>query len=143
MNTRLLRKVQKAIMKEPRRLNMSYFGREVDHNMHPEIYPPCNTQGCIAGHVLWITHPRVFLRAIAKDDYIISDRARQDLQLTTEQSNRLFYFKSWGVVEDGQGNLLGWSEKFEDRYNMAATPLGRAKVVVDRIEHFIKTKGRE
>jgi hypothetical protein len=37
----------------------------------------------------------------------------------------------------------GWPLKFEKQYDDAKTPQGRLYVAIRRVEHFIKTKGRE
>lgn len=52
LNVRLLRRVQRAIIKEPGRLNMEEGLMDLDYaivNYAHGASPPCGTVGCIAG----------------------------------------------------------------------------------------------
>ena len=55
MNTRLLRKVQKHILEEPRRLNMDIILDDRVSARDPKN-PPCGTVGCIAGWAIVLAH---------------------------------------------------------------------------------------
>lgn len=145
INVKLLRKVQKFLLAEPRRFFMSVFG-EGPEDIGEEYYfdnekyrPPCGTMACIGGTAVWCEKPRVFAKMVKKNvsGDELGDAAGKLLGLTTEQASRLFYFKDWN---DGE---IGWPDKFEIAYENAKTPLQRAKVGVARIERFIKTNGAE
>ena len=142
MNVKLLRKVEKRILAEPRRFDMMTFGDKLDKEAIEalgEEAPPCGTVACIAGHVDWMTHPRLFAASVAidrfaRDDSIV-ERAAKELGLGFDPSQdtnagRLFFDDEW-------------PKKFQAAFSKAKTPLQRAKVAVKRIEHFIKTNGKE
>lgn len=140
MNVKLLRKVEKRILAEPRRFDMMTFGDKLDKEAIEalgEEAPPCGTVACIAGHVDWMTHPRLFAASVALGDYddSIVERAAKELGLGFDPSQdtnagRLFFDDEW-------------PKKFQAAFSKAKTPLQRAKVAVKRIEHFIKTNGKE
>jgi len=133
----LLRRVEKAILKEPRRMRMNTFGDKRSRKNTKNI-PPCATQACIGGHIVWQLNPVLFTRAVEEGDIDwIEHRARQALQLTQVEANRLFLFKSWNYGSEG------WPKEFSVAYNKAKTPHKRAKVAVARIEHFIRTDKKE
>ena len=140
MNVKLLRKVEKRILAEPRRFDMMTFGTKLNKRTIKALgkqAPPCGTVACIAGHVDWMTHPRLFAASVALGDYddSIVERAAKELGLGFELSQdtyagRLFFDNEW-------------PEKFQAALAEAKTPLQRAEVAVKRIEHFIKTNGKE
>ena len=142
MNVKLLREVEKRILAEPRRFDMMTFGDKLDKEAIEalgEEAPPCGTVACIAGHVDWMTHPRLFAASVAIDrfarDDSIAKRAAIELGLGFDPSQdtnagRLFFDDEW-------------PKKFQAAFSKAKTPLQRAKVAVKRIEHFIKTNGKE
>mgnify|MGYP001601442776 CR=1 FL=1 len=138
MNTKLLREVEKEILAEPRRLRMDSWVERVYGK--GETMPPCGTTACIAGFAT-ILHKGMpdyvnkdfkarawYLLDYAPVNY--EGYAMDALQLGSEQAERLFYVSSW-------------PEKFLAAWEQASTPLRRAEVAVARIEHFIKTKGKE
>ena len=142
MNVKLLREVEKRILAEPRRFDMMTFGTKLNKRTIRALgkqAPPCGTVACIAGHVDWMTHPRLFAASVAidrfaRDDSIV-ERAAKELGLGFELSQdtyagRLFFDNEW-------------PEKFQAALAEAKTPLQRAEVAVKRIEHFIKTNGKE
>lgn len=95
MNVRLLRRVAKHIVEEPRRYNQgSWCDRSND--------APCGTMACIAG---WAV--------------ILGDK----LDPKKIDHERIYHEAK--------------------RFHAAKTLRGRASVAVARIEHFIKTKGKE
>ena len=140
MNVKLLRKVEKRILAEPRRFDMMTFGTKLNKRTIKALgkqAPPCGTVACIAGHVDWMAHPRLFAASVALGDYddSIVERAAKELGLVFDPSQdtnagRLFFDNEW-------------PEKFQAALAEAKTPLQRAEVAVKRIEHFIKTNGKE
>ena len=142
MNVKLLRKVEKRILAEPRRFDMMTFGDKLDKEAIEalgEEAPPCGTVACIAGHVDWMTHPRLFAASVAIDrfarDDSIAERAAKELGLGFELSQDTYAGRLFFDDE--------WPKKFQAAFSKAKTPLQRAKVAVKRIEHFIKTNGKE
>ena len=142
MNVKLLRKVEKRILAEPRRFDMMTFGTKLNKRTIKALgkqAPPCGTVACIAGHDDWMAHPRLFAASVAIDrfhrDDSIEKRAAKELGLVFDPSQdtnagRLFFDDEW-------------PKKFQAAFSKAKTPLQRAKVAVKRIEHFIKTNGKE
>ena len=119
---RLLRKVAKHILEEPKRLNMMRFiNRKGDGWPIYGEYPECGTMGCIAG---WAV-------ALSTDELVkyndIQDRAAKLLGLNPAQQNVLFFYGKWPI--EFQKRLL--------RTEIQTLPY--AKVTADRIEHFIRT----
>jgi hypothetical protein len=127
MKTKLLRKVQQHILEEPRRLNMRTFRTEVTGFY--ETDPPCGTTACIAGWAGLLNDP--------PSRHMNWQEGREVLGLSRPQSERLFTPPEFGPATHC------WPKEFRRRYNLARSPAGRAKVAAERIEHFIKTKGRE
>lgn len=129
MNIRLLRRIQKVILEEPKRIRMGTWVTK-HHEIPLEQLPACNTIACIAGWAVSLKEKRLAeqLERIWLD---VEDRACEALELKTQSADKLFY-------------STRWPEKFQAR-------LGRckegsrpyAKVVSDRIEHFITTKGMD
>jgi len=126
MNVKLLRKIQKAILKEPRRFEMGEWGMRLELGDVPDRHmPPCKTLACIAGHADLLTHPRLFQRAVNDDDHnAIRVRAQEQLGLTDRQAEILF-------------------TEWDDAYDKLTTPLQRARWAVKRIDKFIRTNGAE
>lgn len=130
MNTRLLRKVKRHILEEPKRLDMGTWGESSRRS-------PCGTVGCIAGWgmVLSQKHPERFIgeeNADALAELLGSwteDPGASALGITTEQARRLFYVDQW-------------PEHFRKGYGRLAKQK-KAERVAERIEHFIKTRGAE
>ena len=143
MNVKLLREVEKRILAEPRRFDMMTFGDKLDKEAIEalgEEAPPCGTVACIAGHVDWMTHPRLFAASVAidrfaRDDSIV-ERAAKELGLNRFELSQDTY--AGRLFFDDE-----WPKKFQAAFSKAKTPLQRAKVAVKRIEHFIKTNGKE
>lgn len=127
MNVELLRKVQKHILEEPRRLNMDVVLNKVDTKIKHN--PPCGTVGCIAGWTVMLTGN--------EGEFGRYDLAVQLLDLNGTQRDKLF--REPRMSEE----LLGWPATFAKRYMRAKTAKTRAKVTSDRIDHFIQTEGRE
>lgn len=140
MNIKLLRRVKRHILAEPKRINM-YFPVRVGQMGRGA--PPCGTIGCIAGWAVLLaerkgrempglTWRRILDRREAPDmdwdDF--KPIAIRRLKLTAEQAHRLFH-------------VINWPRTFTVQYEKARTPKKMASVTAERIDHFIKTKGRE
>lgn len=145
MNVRLLRRIQREILKEPRRFDMdNYF----DMNA---LQARCGTSACIAGWALVLKrHPgkpitetnfpklaRMAQRGVDRLSYgrnaVLEERGIKALGITEEQAERLFYH-------------AGWPQPFERLYSLAAglhLYQDAAEVACERIEHFIETNGEE
>jgi hypothetical protein len=132
MNVRLLRKVAKHIAAEPRRFIMGGIvqhklerGDKVYESLHVAgkylwQFPPCGTAACIAG---WSA-------IIAKKKRIDWSSGRSALRINRYQAERLFI-------------AYAWPDPFRQDFYSATTNRGRVKAAAARIEHFIKTKGKE
>lgn len=130
LNVRLLRKIQKHILEEPRRFFMDWFiakGTPGKKDLTAignwtavcdlsSVTPPCGTAACIAG---WVNLFR-------KHDPTDHDAAARELGLELGQQHRVF-------------NVMYWPELFRYSYTKAKTPQTRAKIAAERIEHLIKT----
>ena len=138
LNVRLLRRIQRHILEEPRRFQMdaeiiqaktqhqwlnciTFFSRDASKTM-----PPCGTAACIAG---WAN--------ILSDIQLRGREGRNSAAdlLGIEAGNSwchhpLFFARNW-------------PEPYATRYKNAKTPKLRAKIAAARIEHLIKTKGAE
>lgn len=116
MNTELLLKVRAQILKEPERFSMDFFKLEI----------PCGTLHCIGG---W---------ALALSGFTIpsvdpTHAARAVLNLQYKQGAKLFFD-------------CNWPTKLRREYFRAACNGDRpamATAAASRIDHFIKTGGRE
>jgi hypothetical protein len=155
MNVKLLRKIQKHILEEPRRLNMDGWGMvfDMEDAAIDKRVPPCGTAGCIAGTACIITgaiKPSRIIGRTYRNTYTggrpfwefpdnTPDKARKALGLKKEQAQRLFYMPDhiWSDID------LHWPKRFGTAYRKAKTPRGKARVTSRRIDHFIKTKGAE
>lgn len=130
MNTKLLRKVQKHILAEPRRLNMDcILIRDLD--TEDTDNPLCGTVGCIAGWA-WVISGK------KGDDFNLAD-AGKELALRPIEQDRLFTEPKYAW----EGCHSTWPIDFAKAYRAASDAETRAEVTSKRIDHFIKTKGRE
>lgn len=129
MNTKLLRKVAAKILAEPKQFDMdNYFasasclGREV---------PNCGTAACIAGWSICLARRIKPSKAAISSGSSYSIAAMKVLKIRWIAAGRLF-------------GVLSWPSEFRDSYLAHKDgSVGRARVAATRIEHFIKTKGRE
>lgn len=116
MNTKLLRKVAEAFMREPWKLDMRLChigpdGRSTTAN--------CATAHCIAGWTEVVTGVRcdaVSVKSLWKTTY--------------GQTSKVCHLRNWPI-------------KFQKRYRAAKLDSTRARIAAQRIEHFIATKGEE
>lgn len=143
---RKLRELQKLIMKEPRRLDM------YDYLDIGSLVAPCGTAACLAGSVnidvvmrrkkkSWKEAGKILDRhSDIHGAHIQFATAMGHLGITETQAQALFYLEGH--------NLTGphWPSDFEKLYRLAEDAKlysVAALVAVERINHFIKTGGRE
>lgn len=122
MNIKLLRKVQKEILKEPRRFDMqSWFERN--------SISPCGTTACIGGFAVALSNRWTRLK---RGERLMNVEGRATIYLDIEgfMGPRLFF-------------ISNWPERLKYAYLTAGSPLKRAKVAVKRIDLFIKSGGKE
>ena len=115
MNIELLLKVKEQILKDPERYNQDIYG-----------HGSCSSAHCIAGWAI-VLGKKKWPDQIAH----VWNLAHKVLSLRGRQDSKLF-----SVGGD-------WPKKFASAYLKAKTPKGRARVAARRIDHFIKTGGRE
>jgi hypothetical protein len=120
MNVKLLRKIQAAIKAEPRRFVMNNW-----INRRSRV-APCGTSACIAGHAVLLSFKLPWKEAAGlrlKEHPSIE--AMRLLKLSYNEATLLFYESAWPYqFKPGRGTTL-------------------AKHAIARIDHFIRTKGRE
>lgn len=151
MNIKNVRKLLSHLKKQQKteqaaRFNMRYFGASCTDGLNDILQQPvCNTQACLAGETVLALHagyikPNGGINIYKKSPYRlydIEDVAVKLLDLTDDERERLFFFRSM------TGGANGWPKRFEDKYRNATTPVERLAVAISRVEHFIKTKGRQ
>jgi hypothetical protein len=142
MNVKLLRKIQRHILAEPKRYAQDtvitrgkagdIFGVEYEVGRH--LFPECGTVACLGGWAELLSKDQR-PRGVSTLEF-----ARKILGLTEDESARLFS----GINEEMYiGIGRSWPKQYETAYMNAKTLRGRAHVAVRRIDHFIKTKGAE
>ena len=126
LNVRLLRRIQKQILAEPRQFFMSWwFTSDPDDVMSKKI-PNCGTAACIGGWAVALSKKMKPERARIFHGGGIGPLATSLIGLDPAFADRLFV-ASW------------WPMQFRSKWRVASTPLARAKVAAARIEHLIKT----
>ncbi len=138
MNVELLEKVRKHILEEPKRINMKnwiinpFILRDKFQELkYQNKLPACDTVGCIAGWALQVSSKKK-LTSFDKGD------AQVKLNLTYEQANRLF------LLENMATDKNYWPAYFENKLkNLNPGTRAYARVVSQRIKHFIATGGKE
>lgn len=157
MNTELLLSIKESILRDAKAFDMAQ-GTSVDLKEEKREEHPCFTQACIAGWAVFKTLGKVESRFWFggdddddNEDIGIYKIARDALELTDEQANRLFYLKAHAISYDVddywpdffQSALLPTyiyekgSEQWEDAVKHNAEIAGK------RIDHFIATGGAE
>jgi hypothetical protein len=121
MNVRLLRRIQRQLLKEPDSYDQNAY---VD--THTTDDGVCHTRACISGWACLLSGKSV------NDIRFSFGVAQQLLGLTYEQADRLF-----SPIEGS----TDWPERYARQYLEAKTPRGKARAGFRRIEHFICTKG--
>jgi hypothetical protein len=161
MNVAKLRKLERFILAEPRRFDMKEWGETSigggDKYILRDQKPPCGFVGCLAGSAVAMEYKgktlafdgayvRVVEMIPATGEIIDSheigktpEMAQEILGLSQEEADRLFFLPA----SLHEASTLGWPEKYDKAYQAAKTLKGKARVAVRRIEHFIKTKGKE
>jgi hypothetical protein len=101
---------------------------------------------CVAGHTILadersrgIFRKRFTRTVVRRINKAACGEAASLLGLTETEACRLFYFKGWDIFRP----QLGWPDRFAEAYYHAKTPRQRAQATARRIEHFIRTKGKE
>lgn len=117
LNVELLRKIQKHILEEPRRLDMTAW-----LDAAPVDVVPCGTVACIAG---WALHLSNTKPGSTTEGGKWSGPARKVLGLSYEEGDKLFY-------EDN------WPAPFATNFCHAEGPKARAKIAVARIDYLIR-----
>ena len=146
---RLLRKIQKFLIAEPRRFNM-FEGVEPAEGKVGKLYlagvahlleePPCGTACCIAG-AGYVIDKNLQLNQTSVPWQKVHSLFTDKYRLSEDQIDRLFYTSlQAGSTSSFSGS---WPKLYSEAYRNAKTPLERACVGVARIEHFISTDGRE
>ena len=135
---RLVRKVEKCILEEPKRFDMGEAGNResADEVKQNRLLPSCGTVACIAG---WVSIIKLggIKKAFTKSndgtyyytDYDFMDFAEKTLGLGKHglcSADDLFYEHSWPEP------FCGW---FAD----ARSKRAEAKIGVERLEHFLHT----
>lgn len=125
MNTKLLLKVKATILAEPLKFDIQSWFDQNDES-------PCGTTACIAGHAIAISRGwkklKKGLGTILR--YSAGNEGQRVLDLNGNQRYILF-------------NLEGWPIQYQNAYDRAKSPVGKAQAAARRIDHFIKTKGHE
>jgi len=143
MNIKLLKKIKNAILKAPLRFNMDWWVKKHRDGLFiaKSALPPCGTTACIAGHALALAQKKPLTTSFwlkqkeivgnSENNSPVSRLAGKLLDLNTAQRRRLFFVREW----PSQFELVGYPHKREATRN--------AKVAARRIDHFIKTKGKQ
>jgi hypothetical protein len=136
MNVKLLRRIQAHILAEPKRVWMGIWCKFGESGAHVYIdddfddsgglleieMPSCGTVACISGWAALLSGARGIDEQIGRWDLLGIDAQRAD---------RLFYSSLW-------------PEDLRDKLELAEPQSQEyAQIVADRIDVFIKTKGRE
>ncbi len=129
MNVPLLRKIQAEILKEPRKMNMEIWRMPIDC-IPEKRRPPCNTVGCIAGWAVALDK-----KLTSQQFYKIANIVELGLEALGLkdwfEGKKLFYPAYWPIKYYNQLQKFNYGTK---KY---------AEVVARRINHFIKTDGKE
>jgi len=121
MNVTKLRAIQKAIREEPRKLQMEEWFIDASKISVLTDRPPCGTAACIAG-LACILDEGEFTRDFGGETPSL---ARDILDLTEGQSNRLFFTASWPM-------------HIEQAYKNADSPEERAEAACAAIDWLIE-----
>lgn len=128
MNIELLRAVAAKWIEFPQTLDMEDWGGSVP----PDDAHPCGAVGCFFGTAVLIADPSRFNGLIDRGTNSMWEKAGKDvLDLSFGQADILAYVRNW-------------PPDFRNAY-YASCPgsLPRAEMARDRLEHFIRTEGRE
>lgn len=139
LNVKLLRKIQKHILEEPRRFFMAglvatgtpgaTFENSNWYEDLPSIVPRCGTSACIAGWTALLSGKSTKQAGILSLNW-----SARRLGL----SPRVFGSSVDGRLVSPLFYSANWPDPFRARYAKAKTPKTRAKIAVARIDHLIK-----
>lgn len=142
INIRLLRSIQRAILKEPKQFQMDawFATQDTDPSWYdpdmPAKIPNCGTAACIGGWAIALTLKKNPDKARSYTDRRTMgtfNRAQKVLGLEGNMASRLFIEDNWPDPY----------KKLYNRYTEKKQWKRRAQVAVRRIDHFIKTKGED
>ena len=125
INVRLLRRIQKQILKEPRQFQMAAWFT----TLGVDDIPNCGTAACIGGWAMALKRNWNPKTADERTVHEYSD-AKKALGLDDIKGGRLFIFGEWPQQYQRVGKHKAGTKAF-------------ARQAVRRIDHFIKTRGRE
>jgi len=131
MNVKLLRRIKKHILAEPKRFAMGFWVRRKEDSDDGKVhdysytgsYARCGTAACIGGWAMILSGEN------PQGNTLIQERAAELIGIQYFRSDRLF-------------DASRWPEEFQ-RFASAKKAPERAQIAAARIEHFIKTNGRE
>jgi hypothetical protein len=139
LNVKLLRKIQKHILAEPKRFIMDTWirrgqpGQDLmipDAGLPSVVIPACGTAACIGGWALKLSGIR-----LAKNTPV-AKRAKALLGIEPQNDR-----DSW--PEDRLFVTDEWPREFYVRFEKSRNLQERAQIACERIDHFIATKGAE
>lgn len=129
MNVKLLRRIKKHILEEPKRLIMGDWLVKGEPGQfftgdgnHAQKFANCGTAACIAGWACILTK-----QSVAPGQWL-RDLGAQVLGIEPYG----------GLLEVSE-----WPQPFQHEYIDAKTPKKRARIAAERIDHFIATKGKD
>lgn len=139
MNVRLLRRIKREITAEPKRMNMVTWAARP--GVHGDAAPACGTVGCIAGWGIILSSKKrkpqfkTLIPSIRRTADLwgnqIDKRGAKAFGISLTESKRLFYTSNW-------------PEAFQSKIEKVnAGTAAYARVVCQRIDRFINTKGEE
>lgn len=133
LNVKLLRKVKKHILAEPKRFHMGDWATFwAKSERKPKYVPPCRTVACIAGWTVLLAKPLLWKRFMADN---VKDICQTSINPETEAATLL------GMSRHEASSMFytsNWPDQFADQYDMANRE-EKAVIAANRIEHFIKT----
>jgi hypothetical protein len=141
MNIKLLKRIIRKIRQEPKQFDMDTFFFKRRRGV-----PNCGTTACIAGWAIALNKRLKPINAARTlDPSFASDgegvltlecprnpekHGAKALKLELEDAKRLFYTENWPC-------------EFRQDHQNAETPRAKVNVTIERIKHFIKTRGEE
>jgi hypothetical protein len=129
MNVKLLRKVAKHVLAEPKRLRMEMLRTPMD-DLPENLRPPCGTACCFAGWGIVLSK--------LSDGFDLSwpTYKGSPVGLGEQKVDELFDTPNNKLFFTGD-----WPDKFRLKYHAAKRPSTKAKIAVAALEDYIKTKG--
>jgi len=137
MNFAPLEEVKRLITAEPRRIEM------LDWISRNE-YTPCGTVACIAGWLSILAIRNQLKISEASEDWVYEAHNGLEKSLSSSQSLANEMLEASEEETDKLFFTSRWPNSFYTQYTRAwPDPAMRAQVVCERIDHFIKTDGKE